>query len=309
MSAVLLFDINYAGGAERIVPAALPRGVILERVLEDDPGQRYYLYLPSAGDLARARVLVTVHGISRNARTHVRRYAALAEQRGVIVVAPHFGKRRFPDYQRLGRAGRGERADRMLDRILAEVARATGARTDRLHLFGYSGGGQFVHRYAMAYPERVAAIAIGAAGWYTFPDPERRYPYGIKPSPALPDVHFDIGRFLRIPTWVLVGEDDDVRDAALRQSDRLDRRQGATRLERGRRWVEAMNAAARARGLAATHYRFIALPDADHSFSRSIRHGGMAERVFDCLFGDGAGEGARPPHSAWAGRTAAGALF
>lgn len=108
---------------------------------------------------------------------------------------------------------------------------------------------------------------------------------------------------------MLVGEDDDVRDAALRQSDRLDRRQGATRLECGRRWVEAMNAAARARGLAATHYRFIALPDADHSFSRSIRHGGMAERVFDCLFGDGAGEGARPPHSAWDGRTAAGALF
>lgn len=262
------------------------RGMILKRVLDDDPEQHYYLYLPGTVDLARAPVLVTVHGISRNAHTHVRCYAGLAEQRSVIVVAPRFDKQRFPDYQRLGRAGRGERADRMLDRILAEVGRATGARTDRLHLFGYSGGGQFVHRYAMAYPERVAAMAIGAAGWYTFPDPERRYPYGIKPSPALPDVHVDIGRFLRIPAWVLVGEDDDVRDAALRQSDRLDRRQGATRFERGRRWVEAMNAAARARGLAA-HYRFIVLPGADHSFSRSIRHGDMAARVFECLFGDG----------------------
>ena len=308
MSAVLLFNFNYAGGTERIASAALTRGVILERVLEDDPGQRYYLYVPSAGELAHAPMLVTVHGISRNARTHVRHYAALAEQLGVIVVAPRFGKKRFPDYQRLGRAGRGERADRMLDRILAEVGRATGARADRLHLFGYSGGGQFVHRYAMAYPERVAAIAIGAAGWYTFPDPEWRYPYGIKPSPALPDLHFDIGRFLRIPACVLVGEDDDVRDAALRQSDRLDRQQGATRFERGRRWVEAMNAAARAQGLAATHYRFIALPGSDHSFSRSIRHGDLAARVFECLFGGGKGARTRLPRS-WAGQHAAGIFF
>lgn len=284
MSAALSFDLNWTEGAEWTTRPSLPRGVILKRVLADDPEQRYYLYLPATVDLTRANILVTVHGISRNARTHVRRYAALAEQRGVIVVAPRFGKKRYPDYQRLGRAGRGERADRMLDRILAEVARATGARTDRLHLFGYSGGGQFVHRYAMVYPERVAAVAIGAAGWYTFPDPEQRYPYGIKPSPTLPDLQFDAARFLRIPAWVLVGEEDDVRDAALRQSDRVDRRQGATRLERGRRWVEAMNAAALARDLTA-HYRFIALPDADHSFSRSIRHGDMAARVFECLFG------------------------
>lgn len=307
MSAALLFNFNYAGAAERIV-TPLPRGVILERVLADDPGQRYYLFLPSAGDLARANMLVTVHGISRNARTHVRRYAALAERLGVIVVAPRFGKKRFPDYQRLGRAGHGERADRMLDRILAEVKRATGARIDRLHLFGYSGGGQFVHRYAMAYPERVAAMAIGAAGWYTFPDPEQRYPYGIQPSPGLSDVRFDIGRFLRIPAWVLVGEEDNVRDAALRQSDRLDRRQGATRLERGRRWVEAMNAAARNHGLT-PHYRFIALPGADHSFSRSIRHGDMAARVFECLFGGRAEASARLWHSRWAGRNAVGAFF
>lgn len=305
MLATMPSDFAHVDKSQQVVsPSSLPRGVILDRVLKDDPGQRYYVYLPTTANLAQAPVLVTVHGISRNARIHVRHYAPLAEQRGIIVVAPRFSKTRFPDYQRLGRAGRGARADHMLERILAEVGGFTGADVKQPYLFGYSGGGQFVHRYAMAYPQRVAAIAIGAAGWYTFPEPERRYPYGIKSTPDLPDVHFDAGRFLRIPACVLVGEEDDMRDAALRQSDRLDRRQGATRFERGCRWVEAMNAAARAHGLTA-HYRFIALPGADHSFSRSVRHGDMAVRVFDCLFSDGTRENAQSLQSFWVRRTAA----
>lgn len=286
MSAALQFTVDQNVGTPPVT--ALPRGEVIRRILVEDGRQPYYLYLPTRCDLTHAPVLVTVHGISRNARTHARRYAALAERRGVIIVAPRFARSRFPDYQRLGRLGRGERADQMLDRILAEVGRLTGAATGRLYLFGYSGGGQFVHRYAMANPGRVAAMAIGAAGWYTFPDPERRYPYGIKSAPSLPGVSFNAGRFLQVPAWVLVGEEDDARDAALRQTPRVDHGQGATRLERGQRWVEAMNAAAYACGLM-TPYRFIPLAGADHSFSRSVQYGAMAEHVFTCLFGGAPG--------------------
>jgi pimeloyl-ACP methyl ester carboxylesterase len=160
-----------------------------------------------------------------------------------------------------------------------------------LYLFGYSGGGQFVHRYTLAHPERVAAVAIGAAGWYTFPDESQDYPWGIRETAALPGARFDPESFLRVPACVLVGENDTRRDRELNQSHRLDRQQGQTRLERGRRWVDAMRAAARARGLD-TAYRFEVLPDSAHSFTRSDRHGKITARAFRCLF---SAPPARPP--------------
>jgi hypothetical protein len=93
---------------------------------------------------------------------------------------------------------------------------------------------------------------------------------------------------------VLVGEADIERDEELNQSRRLDRQQGATRVERGQRWVEAMRLAARASGLD-TEYRFELFPDSDHSFTRSARNGKITARVFRYLFG------AAPPRSEPAG--------
>lgn len=260
---------------------APPLGRVVTRRLEADPRQRYFLYVPANGGRG-APLLVSVHGISRNARGHVRRFARLAEQYGVVVVAPLFDEERYPAYQRLGLSG--ERPDLALERIVAETTRLTDADSRRLHLFGYSGGGQFVHRYAMAYPQRVAAIAIGAAGWYTFPDPERRFPHGTAPHRKLPGLNFDAEQFLHIPACVLVGEDDTARDPALRQCAHIDAHQGESRFERGQRWIEAMDTAARQHGLA-TSFRFIVLPGADHSFSRSVKSGAMDEEVFRFLFG------------------------
>lgn len=242
---------------------------------------KYFIYVPERVR-KNAPVLVSVHGISRNADIHVRRFARRADRYGVVVVAPLFDAQHYPDYQRLGLSG--ARADLALNALLDEVGRYVGVDTKKVYLFGYSGGGQFVHRYAMAYPERVAAIVVGAAGWYTFPDADRRFPYGTAPHRKLPELRFDETAFLRIAAHVMVGEDDIVRDQSVRQTEYLDRRQGSNRVERGRRWVAAMTQAAQRLNLE-TEFRFILLPDSDHSFSRSVKHGGLAKQVFHCLFG------------------------
>jgi len=260
--------------------AELPRAKIqkieLEGLLD------YYLYLPKNVSES-SRVLVAVHGISRNARTHVQRFAALAEQHGVVVVAPFFSEKKFPDYQRLGRSGLGLRADKALNSVLSDVTRLTAVATEKVYMFGFSGGAQFVHRYLMAYPERVVSASLGAAGWYTFPDLAMRFPYGIKQNKRLPDLNFYPKRFLQVPVSVLVGDADTERDGALRKSEQLDSMQGTTRVERAQRWVMAMSAEAKQYGLG-TEYRLFILPNSDHSFSRSIKHGAMAEHVFDFLF-------------------------
>lgn len=263
-------------------PAPLVTGRVLRMRLADGSRQLYYLYLPRHLETP-GRILVAVHGISRNAREHAERFAPLAEQAGVVLVAPRFNRKRYSRYQRLVAGPGGRRSDRMFDAVVGEVRGLVGMPDAPLYLFGYSGGAQFVHRYAMAYPRRVARAVIGAAGWYTFPDARVRYPRGLRSDPE--ELRLDSPACLQVPMTVVVGGDDTARDDALNQSRRIDRQQGENRRERGRRWIAAMQAAARAVGLA-TPYHFEVMAGVGHDFSAAMRVGNMGSLVFDHLFGD-----------------------
>jgi poly(3-hydroxybutyrate) depolymerase len=255
---------------------------VVRRVLTSDPGQEYFVYVPRSGG-KKAPLFVAVHGISRNAPEHADWFSRHAEDYGVVLVAPLFSKERNSDYQRLGRTGRGTRADEALHAIVEEAVLLTGASGAQIHLFGYSGGAQFAHRYAMAYPHRIARAVVVSAGWYTFPDRKERYPYGIRHSDRIPRLRFDPEEFLRVPVAVMVGERDDARDG-VRQTARVDRQQGSTRIERARRWVEAMQAAAAAYQLK-SHVTFEAIPGGTHSFKQLMQDCQLGERVFRALFG------------------------
>jgi poly(3-hydroxybutyrate) depolymerase len=274
------------------VANGLPRGQVLHRSLRTDARQEYLVYVPPRAGRG-APILVTVHGISRNVDEHANLFAPYAEAHGVVLVAPLFTSARNPGYQRLSETSDGMRADLVLDSVVDEVAAATGADGRRFHLFGFSGGAQFAHRYTLAHPERVISAAIGAAGWYTFPDDRTPYPYGLGPSAERPHVRFDAGRFLRVPITVFVGIDDTTRGENLRRNPQVDRQQGTTRLERARRWVGAMNRAARRRGLpppASCHE----VAGIEHSFRQFMKQGDLGDRVFAALFGPSSSTGAPP---------------
>jgi pimeloyl-ACP methyl ester carboxylesterase len=258
---------------------------VLRRSLRAEPDQEYFLYIPGRGGQG-APLFVAVHGISRNAPEHAGLFADYAEKHGVVLLAPYFTASGNDDYQRLGRAGRGPRADLALDRMIDEAGELTGATTGKIYLFGFSGGAQFAHRYAMAHPDRIERVVVAAAGWYTFPDAAVAYPYGIGPSPDFRDVRFDPDRFLRVPIAVFVGE-DDVGDENVRRNPDVDRQQGVTRLERARNWVAAMRAAAAARGIE-PRIEFESVPGIHHSFAQFMREGGLGDRVFAALFGPAA---------------------
>jgi pimeloyl-ACP methyl ester carboxylesterase len=232
--------------------------------------------------IEHGRLLVSIHGVSRNADQHARLLSAYCESYRTALVAPIFSVEEFPDYQRLGRAGRGKRADIALNMIVAEAAAIAGVSGERFNLFGYSGGAQFAHRYLMANPHRVTAAVIAAAGWYTWPDATRRFPYGTRMNKRLPDVRFDAEDFLCVPITVMVGSGDNDR-SGLRQSKRLDREQGATRVERARRWVAAMQAAAEMHHLE-SRVSYVEVEDCGHSFRNSVLRAGLGEKVFSTLF-------------------------
>jgi pimeloyl-ACP methyl ester carboxylesterase len=194
-------------------------------------------------------------------------------------VAPLFERRRFRDYQRLGGKAGALVASEALRRACEAIHDSLGMPRAPLSLVGFSGGAQFAHRFALAHPRDVRQLVVAAAGWYTLPDPRLGYPYGLAPSAELPEGLPNLDEFLRIPIRVMVGEHDVRRDASLNTSPAIDHIQGPHRIERARRWVDAVHAAARERGIP-SHAALEILPDVGHSMRDAIDQGDLVGRTF-----------------------------
>ncbi len=229
-------------------------------------------------------VFVSVHGISRNAREHMETFGTWCMELGWLLIVPLFCQTSFPRYQQLGYHHKqaGPRADLALNCILDEVQAQLGVDTARILLFGFSGGAQFGHRYTLLHPQRVIATALGSAGWYSFPDPTVAFPRGAKIPHRQPAFRPRLEQLLTIPMSLLVGSEDCVRDSSLNIRDIIDRQQGASRVDRGRHWIDAMRIAARIRGLDTT-YRLQLMEGCGHSFSQCVKQGKLDLRVLDFL--------------------------
>ncbi len=253
------------------------RGLVVARLPRSSHGVPYFLYVP-ARPRADAMPLVSVHGISRNAPEHAAAFGPLAEATGKVVIAPRFSPRGCRRYQRVLEDCRSDKA---LLTTLDGAAADIGVAVDRFDLFGFSGGSQFAHRFAMLHPERVNRLALASAGWYTLPT--RHYPFPVAAAPDSPRgarLQATLAGFLAIPTLVMVGEHDTVRDRTLRRSHLLDRRQGLTRVERAAHFARTFRQAADDAGIAAD-LRFRTLPGCGHSFTECVDKGGMATLLLD----------------------------
>lgn len=246
--------------------------------------RQFFLYRPATARPG-APLVVSVHGIARNAAAHAYRLMAEAEQYGLNVVAPLFEKEIYGQYQQLEDPRTGVRSDLALLDIVDAVGRLTPIAAEKILLFGYSGGAQFAHRFVMAHPNRVASAVLVGAGWYTFPDFAERYPYGLDTEAAGCDLKLSIDAACAVPQHLFVGDLDVERDSSLRQSKRLDRMQGRTRIERGRRWIEAIREYSRGEQTAA-RITFSTLSGVAHSFVASVERADLPRRIFECFSED-----------------------
>jgi pimeloyl-ACP methyl ester carboxylesterase len=229
------------------------------------------------------RIVFTIHGISRNAKEHVEGFSTQAERYGAVLVAPLFPKEAFPRYQQLGTNVQQGRADLAFDQMRHDILDWLGIPSAPMRIFGFSGGGQFLHRYAMFYPQRVERMVLSAPGWYTFPDPQHKYPYGLRSTRDWPQLDFPLEGFLGIPTLVFVGEEDDLRDKDLNKAREIDSFQGLNRVERAERWINANRNLARAYDIQAD-FRLELVPNASHAYESYMGHPAFAEQVFEFLF-------------------------
>ena len=207
-----------------------------------DPARRItvYTYLPAGLAAAAAKIVFVMHGASRNAEGYRNTWIPYAEKYRFMVVAPLFEREQW------GPGGYTYRSvltrdGRLLDRALWShsviehlfdaIREATGNRSERYYLYGHSEGAQFVHRLVLLLPEARYARAVAAnAGWYTMPDWEANFPYGLRRVPVTaPSLRQSFAREL----LVLLGDRDvDPAHSRLRRTPRA-MAQGANRLERG----------------------------------------------------------------------------
>ncbi len=225
--------------------------------------------------------LIAVHGVLRDAKGMLKEVASYAAGSGQLVIAPLFSENGWPGYQRvLGK----RRADLSLLFLLEMLWKNGIADTHKIDLLGYSGGAQFVHRFALLYPHLVRNLNVCSAGWYTMPDTAAPYPYGLA-APQRPIAGYspfmgdNLASFLQLPIRVFVGEKDNQVDQYTRNGEDLNAQQGANRLARAANWVQALKTAAVERGVA-TDITFSILPNCGHDFKDCVRKGKMLSQLY-----------------------------
>jgi poly(3-hydroxybutyrate) depolymerase len=234
-------------------------------------------------------LIVSLHGLGRNAsgyRSHTR---ALAERFRALLIVPLFDRDRFPTwrYQQAGIARWDEAGTlaaqpaeqwtgEMLRSVLDSVRKDEGVEDMPYVLIGHSAGAQFVLR-AIAFG-RLAPVRIVIANPSSWLEPnfDEPFPYGfggLPPKLANDDV---LRRYLARPVTVLLGTaDTGSTDLSMTAGAQ---RQGAHRHARGTNIFHAAAEASRRRGWD-FGWRLIEVPDVGHS-ARRMYASPLAARAF-----------------------------
>ncbi len=173
----------------------------------------YCLYVPASHRTTTTPLPLTVivHGTQRMAERYRDAYRGFAEQHQTVVLAPLFpaGIGEPGDlngYKRL--SFRGVRFDLALLDIVDEVAQRYRVDTTKFALHGFSGGGQYAHRFAYLHAARLSAVSIGAPGRITRIDPDIPWWLGTADLRERFGRDLDLAALRQVPVQMIVGAED-----------------------------------------------------------------------------------------------------
>jgi hypothetical protein len=184
--------------------------------LQADPRVSYQAYIPSRYDKAANQVqpfdlIIGQHGSARLVREYRNGFADVAEKHGAFVLSPLFpiGLVEVGDADGFKRLEfRGLRYDLLLWAMVEEIEQRYGVAFDRIVLHGFSGGGQFVHRFAYLHAHRLHAVSVGAPGKVTLLDPSRDWWVGTRDVERRFGRPIDLEALRRLHVHLVVGADD-----------------------------------------------------------------------------------------------------
>jgi predicted peptidase len=173
----------------------------------------YCLYVPAAHKTTTRPLplIVVMHGTQRTAERYRDAYREFAEENDAVILAPLFpaGIAEPGDLHGFKKLRfHGIRFDELLLDIVAEVGERYLVETERLYLHGFSGGGQFAHRFAYLHPERLAAVSIGAPGRVTRINPDVPWWPGTADLREQFGKDLDLPALRRVAVHMVVGAED-----------------------------------------------------------------------------------------------------
>jgi poly(3-hydroxybutyrate) depolymerase len=181
--------------------------------LQTDQRFSYWLYVPTVhqNTTEPLPLVVIMHGTARTAERYRTMYSEFAEQHGCIVLAPLFpagiiDPEDLHGYKRIGY--HDIRFDRLLLDMVDQIGRRYRVRTEKFLMHGFSGGGQFAHRFTYLHPDRLDAVSIGAPGRVTRINNEIPWWLGTSDVAERFGIEIDIAAIRRLPIQMIVGADD-----------------------------------------------------------------------------------------------------
>ena len=248
------------------------RGEFVLDASTQSPSVRVFYYVPTVAT-SQSPVLIVLHGSGRDAQSMRDEWVELADDFGLLVFAPWFTASAFPGgsgynlgnvYSNGNAPGgaapkpEGDWAFSVVEPLFDEVKRRTGNTSATYDLFGHSAGGQFAHRFVLFFPDgRYRRVVAANPGWYTVPDPDIDFPYGIGRSP----IDGMTAKYFERSLIVMAGDrDTDPSSAGLRHTPEADA-QGAHRFERAQYFYDESR---RIRAGAAFGWRLVVVDGVGH---------------------------------------------
>jgi poly(3-hydroxybutyrate) depolymerase len=197
----------------RFREAAFQTGKIPFRISSIDPRVSYGMYIPPEhyDHQKPLPLLIYIHGTRRNISAIHQELVSFAQVTPCALLAPLFpvgldGPNDINSYQLL--RSHTLQADAVLLSILDEIAHIwPGIETKKIFLMGFSGGGQFAHRFLYIHPERIAAISIGSPGSVTQLD-QQLWPKGVNDVASLFGKSVSKDIIQQVPIQLVVGGSD-----------------------------------------------------------------------------------------------------
>jgi len=232
-----------------------------------------------------SKVVIVLPGAGRNGDDYRDAWIEASEQFGVLVLALSYSESNYPGMWSYNLSGMvsdvnisdqtfniNHQSDEWLfkdfDRIFKSVKSKLNLSTDKYDMFGHSAGGQVLHRLALFHSAHQADRILAAnSGWYTLPDEEEDFPYGLgKMKRLVEDVDFSA------KLVIFLGEKDNADETRghLRHTPEADR-QGLHRLARGQNFYTKSKAIA-AKLNKDYNWSLEIIPDVGHDYRAMSEH-------------------------------------
>jgi len=211
----------------------------------------YYVYVPSSYEENQTDsypLTIVVHGTERSAEKYRDNFIDYAEENNTFILAPLFpaGIIEYDDihsYKFL--KFHDLRYDLVLLEMVNEISEKYRIMKEKFLLYGFSGGGHFVHRFYYLHPERLLAVSIGSPGRITYLENDKPWYNGVSDIELVFKKSIDYEELKRVEVQLIVGGED--KDTSMINNpndptfDKEAGRYGETRIERLRALKQNLN--------------------------------------------------------------------